>query len=35
MLRLYQFERTRGIPNLSPLCCELGTYIRSAKLILK
>ncbi|SEM97011.1 glutathione S-transferase family protein [Nitrosomonas marina] len=30
MIRLYQFERTWGIPNLSPFCCKVETYMRMA-----
>lgn len=30
MLRLYQLERTWGIPNLSHFCCKTETYLRMA-----
>lgn len=30
MIKLYQFERTWGIPNLSPFCCKIETYLRMA-----
>ncbi len=30
MLRLYQLERTWGIPNLSHFCCKIETYLRMA-----
>ena len=30
MLRLYQLERTWGIPNLSHFCCKIETYLRIA-----
>lgn len=30
MLRLFQFERTWGIPNLSHFCCKTETYLRMA-----
>ena len=30
ILKLYQFERTWGIPNLSPFCCKIETYLRMA-----
>lgn len=32
MLKLYQFERTWGIPNLSPFCCKIETYLRMASI---
>ena len=32
MLKLYQFERTWGIPNLSPFCCKIETYLRMAEI---
>jgi len=30
MLKLYQLERTWGIPNLSHFCCKTETYLRMA-----
>ena len=30
MLILHQFQRTWGIPNLSPFCCKIETYLRMA-----
>jgi hypothetical protein len=30
MIKLYQIERTWGIPNLSPFCCKIETYLRMA-----
>ena len=30
MIKLYQFDRTWGIPNLSPFCCKIETYLRMA-----
>lgn len=32
MLKLYQFERTWGIPNLSHFCCKIETYLRMASI---
>lgn len=32
MLKLYQYERTWGIPNLSPFCCKIETYLRMAEI---
>lgn len=32
MIKLYQFARTWGIPNLSQFCVKLETYLRMAKL---
>ena len=32
MVILYQFERTWGIPNLSPFCCKTETYLRMANI---
>jgi hypothetical protein len=30
MIRLYQFARVWGTPNLSPFCCKVETYLRIA-----
>ena len=30
MIKLHQFARTWGIPNLSHFCCKLETYLRIA-----
>ncbi len=30
MLKLYQLERTWGIPNLIHFCCKIETYLRMA-----
>ncbi len=32
MIKLHQFARTWGIPNLSPFCCKLETYLRLSKI---
>jgi glutathione S-transferase len=32
MLKLYQFERKWGIPNLGPFCCKTETYLRMANI---
>jgi glutathione S-transferase len=32
MIKLYQFARTWGIPNLSHFCCKLETYLRLTKI---
>jgi glutathione S-transferase len=32
MIRLYQFARVWGTPNLSPFCCKVETYLRIAKI---
>lgn len=32
LIKLYQFKRTWGIPNLSPFCCKVETYLRMAKI---
>ena len=32
MIKLYQFKRTWGIPNLSPFCCKTETYLRMASI---
>lgn len=32
MIKLHQFSRTWGIPNLSHFCCKLETYLRLAKI---
>ncbi len=32
MIKLHQFARTWGIPNLSPFCCKLETYLRLSRI---
>jgi glutathione S-transferase len=32
MIRLYQFARVWGTPNLSPFCCKVETYLRIAEI---
>ncbi len=32
MIKLHQFKRTWNIPNLSPFCCKVETYLRMANI---